>query len=280
MNIKRIVTGLLTAMALSWTTAVYAADNSTEFGIEDDLTVLGTAGTAVDPDVEIKGFSVFGATQAAPALLIPAAPGNMFVNGYVQVSSGMYMNGSSTFTSTVYLPAPTSLFVTGGSEGQIMTKNATTGALRWDFISSLVTGDNLGSHIATTTLNMMTFDVKNAGYITASSAALSGQLIVLGTSTLTGNTGVAGTLTSAGLVTASNGLSVTAGDAAVTNNLTVNGNSQLGDGLADIHGVNTAAETGTALKIAGEGTTGKFVAKFYSGDPAVATNLAAWIKKK
>jgi hypothetical protein len=279
MNIKRIATGLLTAMALSWTTAVYA-DNLTEFGIEDDLTVLGTAGTAVDPDLEIKGFSVFGTTQAAPALQIPQAPGNMFVNGYVQVSSGMYVTGGSTFTSTVNLPGPTSLFITGGTEGQILTKNATTGALRWDSISSYVSGDNLGNHVATTTLNMMTFNVQNAGYITASSAALSGQLIVLGTSTLTGNTGVAGTLTSGGLVTASNGLSVTGGNSTLTNNLTVNGNSQLGDGLADIHGVNTAAETGTALKIAGEGTTGKFVAKFYSGDPAVATNLAAWIKKK
>ncbi len=279
MNIKKIVTGLLTALALSWTTAVYA-DNNTEFGIEDDLTVLGTNGTAADPDLEIKGFSVFGATQSAPGLQIPAAPGNMFVNGYVQVSSGMYVAGSSTFTSTVYMPAPTSLFVTGGTEGQILTKNAATGALRWDSISSYVSGDNLGNHVATTTLNMMNFDVKNAGYITASSAALSGQLVVYGTSTLTGNTGVGGTLTSAGLVTASNGLSVTAGNAAVTNNLTVNGNSQLGDGLTDIHGVNTAAEAGTALKIAGDGTSGKFVAKFYSGDPAVSTNLAAWIKKK
>ncbi|MBI4801029.1 MAG: hypothetical protein HY796_00735 [Elusimicrobia bacterium] len=38
MNMKKIVIGLLAALALSWASAVYAADNGTEFGIEDDLT--------------------------------------------------------------------------------------------------------------------------------------------------------------------------------------------------------------------------------------------------
>ncbi|MBI5743147.1 MAG: hypothetical protein HY952_01225 [Elusimicrobia bacterium] len=75
------------------------ADNDTEFGVEDDLTVLGTGGSAADPDLEVKGFTVFGATQAAPLLQIPVAPGNIFANGYVQVSSGMYVAGNSTFTA-------------------------------------------------------------------------------------------------------------------------------------------------------------------------------------
>jgi len=56
MNMKRIVTGLLMAMALLWAPAVYAADNSTEFGVADDLTVLGGDGTAtlLDPDVAVS----------------------------------------------------------------------------------------------------------------------------------------------------------------------------------------------------------------------------------
>jgi len=256
----------------------YAADNSTEFGIEDDLTVLGTGGSAVDPDLEVKGFSVFGATQSAPALQIPVAPGNVFVNGHIQVSSGMYVMGGSTFTSTVQLPVPTSIFVTGGTQGQVMTKNETTGALQWSNASSLVSGDNLGNHVATTTLNMATFDVQNAGYITASSAALSGQLVVYGTSTLTGNTGVGGTLISAGLVTGQNGLAVTGGNANITNNLTVNGNAQMGnDPAVDIHAVNMAPESDVAFAVKGDGAAGgtKYAAKFYSG-----SDLAAWIKKK
>lgn len=80
-----------------------AAFSTTELGVKDDLTVLGTAGTAVDPDVEIKGFAVFGSTQAAPALNIPAARGNIFINGYVEISSGMYVNAASTFTGTLNL---------------------------------------------------------------------------------------------------------------------------------------------------------------------------------
>ncbi|MCK5358018.1 MAG: hypothetical protein KAJ48_06445, partial [Elusimicrobiales bacterium] len=39
------------------------ADNNTEFGIEDDLTVLGNTGDIADPDVEIAGFTVFGTTK-------------------------------------------------------------------------------------------------------------------------------------------------------------------------------------------------------------------------
>lgn len=252
----------------------HAADNGTEFGIEDDLTVLGTGGTAADPDLEVKGFSVFGSTQSAPALVIPVAPGNIFANGYVQVSSGLYVAGSSTFTSTVNLPAPTALYVSGGNNGQVMTKNTATGAMQWSDVSALVSGDNLGNHVATTTLSMSAFDIAGAGYVTASSAALSGQLIVYGTSTLTGNTGVGGTLISAGLVTAQNGLSVT-GNASISSNITANGNSQFGDADTDIHGVNMAPAANTALSVAGQNVSGDYAAKFYSG-----ASLAAWIKKK
>ncbi|HBB68144.1 MAG TPA: hypothetical protein DCZ93_12805, partial [Elusimicrobia bacterium] len=59
------------------TTFLYA---QTEFGVEDDLTALGVDGTALDPDAEIKGFTVFGSTQAAYAGAA-AAPGNVVVNG-------------------------------------------------------------------------------------------------------------------------------------------------------------------------------------------------------
>ena len=84
---------LLLAPALS------AADNGTEFYMEDDLTVKGTQGSQTDPDVEIKGFTVFGSTQSTPALSIPAAPGNVFMNGYVQVSSGMYVAAGTTIAA-------------------------------------------------------------------------------------------------------------------------------------------------------------------------------------
>ena len=72
----------------------------TELGSEDDLTVLGVNGTADDPDVEVKGFSVFGATQAAYTGAV-VGPGNVVVNGVLAVSSGAYVVGNSTFTGDV-----------------------------------------------------------------------------------------------------------------------------------------------------------------------------------
>jgi hypothetical protein len=276
MNIKKIVTGLLTALALSWTTAVYA-QNATEFGIEGDLTVLGKGAIdPSDPDLEVKGFTVFGATQAAPVLQIPFTPGNVFVNGYVQVSSGMYVAGSSTFTATVNLPVAASMLVNDAASngGKVLTSDGTTGRLKWGDLSAMVAGDNLGNHIATTTLNMMTFDVKNAGYITASSAALSGQLVVYGTSTLTGNTGVGGALNVTGDEVLTGKLNV-AGTSTFVSSVTAQGDSQLGSAYTNKHGVNMAPAANTALSVAGQSVSGDYAAKFYSG-----ATLSAWIKKK
>lgn len=97
---NRTVTALLAVVLLAWAPAAYAADNGTEFGIEDDLTVLGTEGTQADPDVEIRGFSLFG-SSAGVTMQIPAEPGNVLFGGEVQVSSGIYVTGSSTFTQRV-----------------------------------------------------------------------------------------------------------------------------------------------------------------------------------
>lgn len=136
MKKKKVIFGLLAAMALSWAQAVYAADNGTEFGIEDDLTVLGTGGTAVDPDAEIKGFTVFGSTQSAyPGAVIGA--GNVVVNGALAVSSGAYFAAGSTFAAGAYFNSVSSytagagsIFVNGGATGQVL-KKAANGSMYW-----------------------------------------------------------------------------------------------------------------------------------------------------
>jgi len=145
-RITKIVIGLLMATALSWAQTAYAVDNGTEFGVEDDLTVLGTGGLSVDdPDVAIKGFSVFGATQAASSLTIPLVPGSIFVNGYVQVSSGMYVTGGSTFSAGAYFTGVSSfsnaanIFVAGGGSGQIL-KKVPGGGMVWGNDNTGLTG--------------------------------------------------------------------------------------------------------------------------------------------
>ncbi|HBE89290.1 MAG TPA: hypothetical protein DDW67_09155 [Elusimicrobia bacterium] len=411
------MTALLAVFLLAWAPAAYAEDNGTEFGIEDDLTVLGTEGTAVDPDVEVKGFSVFGSTQAS--YLIPVEAGNVVLNGEVQVSSGLYAAGSSTFTSRVevqgygvlkstvqfmgntgavtnlyfdngaanagkVLKASGNGFLTwendntglaslgdsyylqmvdaagtglvnslflqnaggtavtlmnssmtvqgafqsdgaaklgstldltgaatlsdaltvqgatllngnvglgnavgdlvtvngqtsfvagstftagayftgvssfsnvadvhygGGASGQVLTK-AVAGGMQWSNVSDMVSGDNLGNHIATTTLQMANNEIMNAGHITASSATLTETLDVAGAVDFDTTLNVDG-------------------------NATLRGNNQLGDAISDAHAINQAPEANVALAVKGTATSGQYITKFYSD-----TSLAAWIKKK
>ena len=51
--------------------------------------MIGYQGIALDPDAEIKGFTVFGATQAAYTGAVVGA-GNVVVNSCLAVSSGAY----------------------------------------------------------------------------------------------------------------------------------------------------------------------------------------------
>ena len=144
------------------TTFLYA---QTEFGVEDDLTALGVDGTALDPDAEIKGFTVFGSTQAAYAGAA-AAPGNVVVNGALTVSSGAYFVGDSTF------PAANKIFVNDGSAGQMLRKNS-GGYLEWSSIS-----DNLGDHVATTTLQMGVYGINSSSDIAAARYQINGSTIL------------------------------------------------------------------------------------------------------
>jgi len=117
--------------------------------------VLGATGTASDPDVELKGFTVFGATQPAYTGAV-AGPGNVVVNGALAVSSGAYFVGSSTFSNAG------KIYVGDGSTGQLLSKKS-DGALQWTSADAI--GDNLGSHIATTTLNMAGWSAVNVSSI-------------------------------------------------------------------------------------------------------------------
>ncbi len=274
----------------------YAADNGTEFGIEDDLTVLGKAGTAADPDVEIKGFAVFGSTQAD--YLIPVDTGNVVMNGIVQISSGLYSAGSSTFAargafqSTVAYNgntgALTNLFFdnAAANSGKVLKATA-NGFLDWETdisglpalgsVRRLQMVDDAGTGLMNSAFLQNALDTN----ITMVNSSMTIKGAFESTDTFKADADVylgdtnADKINIAGDATVMNGSSMT-----VTGNLLANGDSQLGDAKTDIHGINTAAESGTALKVQGNDVSGQYVAKFYSGDPAVAGNLAAWIKKK
>ena len=160
----------------------------TEMGLEGDLLVLGADGTAPDPNVKINGFTVFGSTQVVYTGGA-AAPGNVVVNGALAVSSGSYFLGSSTFT------AASNIYVNDGSSGQVLAKN-TAGYLQWTSTSSI--GDNLGSHIATTTLNMSGFGIVSVSTISASGIYVSSYGVIQTAGP--GLNGVTGTVRGTGAV--------------------------------------------------------------------------------
>jgi len=223
---NKVIRVLLTLLCVAATSRLAYADNSTEFGVEDDLTVLGTGSlTTSDADVEIKGFTVFGATEPNHALNIPMAPGSIYANGYVQISSGMWVAGSSTFTSTVNLPNPSSILISGGDEGQLMTKFGTV--MKWTSFSEFVSGDNLGTHVATKTLDMSTF-----GIIGVSSIIASGYM-KMSSATIVNNAGVGGTLDVTGASTLGSTLKVV-GDADLDSRLNVDGAATFGSSASSM----------------------------------------------
>jgi hypothetical protein len=131
---KRIATAVLAlACCLTPVRSVYAqADNGTEFGVQDDLTVLGADSlTTKDADVEIKGFTIFGSTEDNKTLGITMAPGNVWVNGEVQISSGLYVSSVTITGISTFTLGAGSIFIKDGTGGQVLKKDAATGALKW-----------------------------------------------------------------------------------------------------------------------------------------------------
>ncbi|MCG2726489.1 MAG: hypothetical protein L6420_09635, partial [Elusimicrobia bacterium] len=145
----------------------------TELGATDDFTVLGTDGTVDDPDVEIKGFTIFGSTNVLTH--ISTAAGNTVFNGAVEVSSDIYIVGKSTFIDNAYFAGAGNIFVNDGADGQILRYNS-GGYLEWVDASSF--GDDLGDHIATEQLQMGNYAIWSSSDITAARYQINGSTVV------------------------------------------------------------------------------------------------------
>lgn len=291
------------AMLVLFSGIAFAVDNGTEFGIEDDLTILGTGGNWNDPDADIDGFTFIGGTIPAAQQLVTGQAGNVAISSAVQIGqagapmsyfgSSVTVNGYGIFLSTVQINDG-NLKVGTGAAGLVL-KSAGNGFAYWQtdtvgagepsgtarrvpmyqddgvgLIETWLYGDVAGGGITLLNNSSMTI----TGAFGANGAAILGSgLTVTGASTFNGN------ITSTGTVFVQNGVNVTGGNASVTNNLTVNGNAQLGDAVGDLHAINTPTVAGTALRVLGGNTSGNIIQEWYSGD-ITAANRVAWIKKK
>ncbi len=88
---------------------------------------------------------------------------SMSVAGVLNAGS-IYTAGVSSFTNAAFFTGVSSfsnaanIHVAGGSAGQVLSKVA-GGGMQWSDVASMVSGDNLGTHIATRTLDMASFDL-------------------------------------------------------------------------------------------------------------------------
>lgn len=264
---KKVVIGLMMVFSLSLA-SVGSADPGIMFGVADDLAVFGTNGTGATPDVGIKGFTVFGSTQATYPGPVQSGAGNVVVNGALNVSSGAYIIGgstitggayfvnSSTFASTINVSSPTAVYLGGGAIDQVLKKDA-SGSLKW-------AADNTGpASLGTIARRLQMLNNSLDGLIDSvfQQNAANTNITMLATSSMT----VLGAFEADGAAT-------------LASTLLVNSNSQLGNlETADIHGINMAPVSSVALAVKGDPATGgtKYVVQFYSG-----ATLAAWIVKE
>jgi len=88
---------------------VYAADTNVEFGVEDDLTVLGTFGTNADPDVRVAGYATFGVAGGAAAsnlnLAAGSGTGSVYIQKYLEVGQEAYFIGNIGIGTTAPVTA-------------------------------------------------------------------------------------------------------------------------------------------------------------------------------
>jgi hypothetical protein len=252
----------LTCMAVMVNTA-YAEhdpteqDNETEFHVVDDLYVGGWSGSINDPDVEIYGFSMFGSTGAYDTRYgngswnefyakVPSySTGTVVILGNLAVGSTAYFhksvefNAISTFTAGATFPSASkvnfvngssvtfesvgNIYINGGESGKALFYDPTTGSLKWDAPSNYVSGDSLGNHTATTTLNMNNLPIINVSSIGFSNPALyisSGSAYFGGANagiTVSTNAQVNGDMYVVGVVTATKFYGDVSGVATLTN---------------------------------------------------------------
>jgi hypothetical protein len=227
-------------------------------GIGDLVTIAG-------PVTSVSSLTVLGAFEADGNIVLGNAAADLltmnaqasFLAGST-FSAGAYFTGLSSFSSVVSINTLGSVRVNDGTLNQVVIRDA-DGTLGWGTVSAMVAGDNLGSHIAT-----MTITANNG--IVGSTATFSG-FVMASSFTAAGNIGVGGALVVSSSGTFTQGVTASS--------FTALNNTQFGNAYTDLHGVNTAPMSGTALTVAGTATTGDFAAKFYSG-----ATLSAWIKKK
>lgn len=219
----------------------HAADEGLEFGVQDDLSVMGVEGWLQDADLEVKGFSVFG---SATGLNVPAA----FTNGAgsVVISSNLFVNGQLK-AGAIDLGGANMTVSNLTVQGFLHAQGDSLEVLKDASMSkSLTIGEQL--------------NVTGNGTISGG-LNVTGNGIVGGTLGVTGNTALGGTLGVTGVATLNNALNV-GGITTLSTNLIINSTTPSADkatGAVVVQGgvgVGQNVNVGGALGVVGNTTLG------------------------
>lgn len=236
-----------------------AAANGTEFGVEDNF--------------EVKGFSVMG--PLAGPQKIAAAPGNMVLRGNLQADATAYFGSSvavagygvlqSTVQFTGNTGALTNLFLdnAGANVGKVLKASA-NGFLYWASDNSGLT--TIGNPFRLQMVNSTSDGLVDSMFLQNAAGT---NITMISGSSFTVNDMLA--LSDVNFRARFN----VEGASTLVSSVTAKGNTQFGDAVSDIHGINKIPEAGVGLAVDSDGASGSYVAKFYSGGV-----LAAWIKRK
>ena len=130
----RHITDKFACVATAFCLAVLPAlaqDKGLDTVIEDDLTVKGKAGTKLDPDLEVQGYSAFG-TNYSGAASVTSGVGNVYIQNNLEVGSNFFVRGVFQVDSLgkVLLGTwnATTIAIANGGTGQT-TANAAFNAL-------------------------------------------------------------------------------------------------------------------------------------------------------
>jgi len=137
-----------------------------EFEVMDKFIVDGASSFKSSVTITIstmQSASLWASTSTVTPHLYVSTMGSVGI-GTASPDAALHVVGISSFTDRVYIPQ-NKVYINGGSAGQILKKNA-AGYLEWGDAGVGGAGDNLGSHIATKTVDMSGFDLTHITTIT------------------------------------------------------------------------------------------------------------------
>lgn len=284
---KRIALAVIAlACSLSLASSAYAkdatGDDGVEFGIADDITVLGTGGTRGDADVDVRGFSLFGSDVVGHVSQV-SGPGSMEITNSLQVDHDLFLSTGGNIElgtgSKINLQGGANIIVgTGGMVTQFDEPSLPSDVVNLAYFDRKIIGgdaiwkyDPARNHIYASTYSA------NVG-IGLESADVTAKLQVVSTNSADSELFAVGSSADGGL-TNSSILSIQATTALGVGKAGLSGSLAIGAvaGAAETieNGTTNGLEANAMLQVKGDGTANGMIATFYDG-----STLAAWVKKK